>query len=265
MQLTDTTKKELKNLLRQYRDQDIIVDENFINEAMTILNADKGIDGKVKYDVKRKVLRSHSKYENGVNYFDVSGIRFYVSKFPDRYYEVFDEDYAGVIANIYALYVLLHDTFAITHRLGLTGFEELDHAYHDLYQRLDNLSKVKLISYLKSRKCIVVDRNADVEAFRELIDINQLSNVRLIPNVQYLKSLLTGYENGVSSPMRTDFDYLGLDYDKYDFSNIPFLDALEHGVSEDGENITRASELRADYYENRKAFDDVYKELRKVQ
>ncbi|MDE6292460.1 MAG: hypothetical protein K2L98_02130, partial [Bacilli bacterium] len=113
--------------------------------------------------------------------------------------------------------------------------------------------------------CMVADRNANIEAFRELADINQLSGVRLIPALQYMKTLLTGYENGVSSPMRTDFDYLGLDYDKYDFSNIPFLDALEHGVSEDGENITRASILREDYLEKRKVFDDVYKELRKVQ
>ncbi len=265
MQLADTTKRELKDLLREYQALDRIVDEKFVREAMDILNADKGIDGKVKYDVSKKLMFAHSRYENGVNYFDVSGIRTFVAKFPDLYNEFFDEEYAGVIANIFALYVMLHDTFATTNRLGLTGFEELDRVYHDFYQRLDSLSKSKLANFFKRRKCVTVSRNANVQAFRELIDINQLSNVRLIPILQYLQYLLTGYENGVASPMHMDFDYLGLEYDKYDFSKIPFLDALEHGVSEDGENITKAGILRNDCFDDKKSFDEVYKELRKVQ
>lgn len=265
MQLADTTKRELKNLLIRYHNRDIIVDEKFINEAMAILNEDVGIDGKIKYNVSKKILFAQSKYENGVNHFDVNGIRIFVAKFPDRYHKLFDEDYAGIIANIFALYVILHDTFAIINRLGLTGFEELDRAYHDLYQRLEGLTKRKYAKYLLSQKHVVIDRNADVQAFRELIEINQLPNVRLIPISQYFEFLFRGYENGISSPMRTDFDYLGLDYDNYDFSKIPFLDALEHGVTEDGENITRASIWRRECFEDRTKFDEVYKELRKVQ
>lgn len=149
--------------------------------------------------------------------------------------------------------------------MGGTGFEELDRVYYDLYQKIDQLSKIKYAKYVRSQKHVMIDRNADVQAFRELIDINNLSNVRLIPILQYLEFLLRGYEQGEYSPMRLDFDYLGLDYDKYDFSNIPFLDALEHGVTEDGENITQASILRKNFYDDKMSFDEVYKELRKVQ
>lgn len=265
MQLTDTTKGELKGLLRKYHGYDRIVDEKFVNEAMEIINGDSNIDGKIKYEVSKKFILARSKYENGVNYFDINGIRNFVAKFPDLYNELYDEDYAGIIANIFALYYILHDVYKIVHRLGLTGFEELDRVYHDLYQKIDQLSKIKYAKYVRSQKHVMIERNADVQAFRELIDINNLSNVRLIPILQYLEFLLKGYEQGEYSPMRLDFDYLGLDYDKYDFSNIPFLDALEHGVTEDGENITQASILRKNFYDDKISFDEVYKDLRKVQ
>ncbi|MDE5630715.1 MAG: hypothetical protein K2I70_03855, partial [Bacilli bacterium] len=208
---------------------------------------------------------SHSKYKDGVNYFDINGIRNFVAKFPDIYNEIYDEEYAGVIANIFAIYYILRDVYKVTFRLGLTGYEELDRAYYEMFQKLDELSKIKYAKYVRSQKGGIIDRNASIQAFRELVDINKLSNVRLIPILQYLKFLLKGYEQSFASPMRMNFDYLWLDYDKYDFSNIPFLDALEHGVTEDNENITMSCVLIGDWRDDKKSFDEVYKELRMVQ
>lgn len=265
MQLTDNTKRELKDLLRRYQTDDKIVDENFINETMEIINGDAGIDNKLKYEVGRKFILARSKYENGKNYFDINGVRIFVAKFPELYRDFFDESYDGMIANIYALYFVLHDVYNMTHRLGLTGNCELDKAYYDFYQKIDGLSKREYAKYLRSARHLIVDRAAKIEAFRELIDINALSNLSLIPEVQYMDSLLKGYEKGDKSPMHRDFDYLGLDFASYDFSDMPFLDSLEQGITEDGENITNASYLRSDYLGSKKSFDEVYKELKKVE
>lgn len=264
MQLTDTTKKELKNILREYQMQDKIVDEKFINDIMEILNEDSRIDGKLKYEVGRKFIIAKSKFIDGKNYFDVNGIRLFVAKFPGCYYEFFDESYDGIIANIFAMYYILNDAVKMTNRLGLTGYEELDRAYHDFYQRIDNLTKRQYAKYLRNNKDAIVNRNPRIEAFRELLDITILSDVRIIPEVQYTDSLVKGYENGIISPMHNDFDYLGLDFDKYDFSKIPFLDSLEQGITEDGENITMAGYLRKEYLEGKESFDEIYKELKKV-
>lgn len=265
MQLTENTKRELKNLLRRYQNDDKIVDEKFINNAMEIINEDKQIEGKLKYEVGRKFILARSKYENGKNYFDINGVRLFVAKFPELYREFFDESYDAMIANIYALYFVLHDVYNMTHRLSLTGVEELDRAYYDFYQVIDKLSKRKYAKYLRSARNLIVDRTAKIEAFRELIDINAFSNLSLIPEVQYMDSLLKGYEKGDKSPMHRDFDYLGLDFSSYDFSDLSFIESLEQGITEDGDNITKTSILRGDYLGSKKSYGEVYKELKKVE
>lgn len=265
MQLTDTTKRDLKSLLERYTTQDRLADEKFINETLEIINADEKIDGKIRYEVVRKIISVCPKYIDGINYFDVNWIRNSIATFPENYREYYDEYYDGIIANIFAMYYILRDTVKTTHRLGLTGFEELNHLYYDLYQKVDAFSKRQYRKYLKSHKPALIDRNANVQAYKILSDIYQLSNIRMIPDLQYLKCLLRGYEQGNSSPAHIDLDYLGLDYDAYDFSNIPFLDALEHGVTEDGSKIAQASHLSEDYFDDKKSFNEVYKELRKVQ
>ncbi len=264
MQLAEITKRNMKDLLRKYQEIDRIVDLEFINEVMEILNADPQMDGRLKYEVRRKWILTPSSRGGDVSYFDINKIRLFVARFPDLYREMFDESYDAIIANIFALFNILHKVYEKTYRMGMTGYEELDRVYYDLYQKLDNLSMMQKKRYLRNQKSII-DRNARVEALRELIDVNMLSRVCLIPTLQYFEEVLSGYENGVISPMHANLEYLGLDFSKYDFDKMPFGESLEQGITEDADNITKVSDLRKDFFEDRKAYDEAYKELRKVQ
>lgn len=231
MKLTSITRNNLKDIVSEYERLGKKADKIFYEAALETLKREDKFYWNYHYEIDDTNKTSEgASMCDGTMYFSMPTL---VEKCPylaETWKEYYNDGEMKYLANLYALYVTLHESSHLWQCLGLFDDKEINRLYRDMYEKSGKLNLLQLLKYVRKPLNYSFERHANIDAFRELSLIYKDSKLHDVPEFSHIHSI-EGIEDKVT-PLEQTLKYLKLK-DKYDFTDVSFEDKISLGVPMD--------------------------------
>lgn len=182
MILSSSTKEKIMDVRDYYEKKDQLVDMNFMNELLTIIQKDNGFKDSFQYELIENKNYGPAYTYHGILYFNVNLLMKYIEKTAKDWFSGYPQKDMSKYYNFIALLVVLHESSHVWQQNGLEKYSEINRLNSDItHSRVLHLKNLKdiinfirlQINIIKTNDHAYFERQANIDALRELIDMYQ--------------------------------------------------------------------------------------------
>lgn len=231
MKLSSITRNNLKDIVSEYERMGKSADKTFYEAALETLKREDKFYWNYRYEIDdaNKKVEGASMCD-GTLFFSLLTLFEKCPSLAETWKEYYNEREMRDLANLYALYAVLHESSHLWQFLGLFDDKEINRLYHDIYEKNGTLNILQLLRYKMRPLNFSFERHANIDAYRELALIYNDSKLCDVPRFSHIHSI-EGIEDKVT-PLELTLKYLKIK-DEYDFTGVSFEDKISLGVAMD--------------------------------
>lgn len=267
MLLTEKTRLELKDLVDIYRKRE--ADKMFFDSSIELINkqdlfcekikTEEVFDKKVVLETEQKEYKIYVNYENAKKY--INSIINTYKNFDVNFNELYNE---------FFLLCIIHECSHVRQSLyafeNISKYQEINELYRKLIDMLEKMSKLRNMIYQSYGIEFCFERNANIDAFRELVQIYDNPELKRIAEINHLYSLLFGYyekNNKIITPVEKTFYLIGKKI-KLPYNDLPFNVAFEHGLKVNDNDYNELIDGLDDLNIGEINYDSIIKKMKKL-
>lgn len=262
MEISSSAIEQIKDVRISYEKKQQVFDRPFFDEIFLILSKEAKLRDKIKvvYDEKRYGFTAYVE-EDEIHIVLKNLVRDCFAR-AEQWMSQFDDMRIVEVQNLYAIYAVFHELTHIWQIYGINRDPEINRLYKDLFEKTEHLTFYQTYMYNRHALNFCFERNAELEAFREVARIYEGSEYREVAEACYMMDI-DNYGNKYNNPVDYTLKILRMKND-YDFSNLSNIEKLEHGIMVDDEVMKQAERISIEYAKSIIEYDEAREKLLKL-
>ncbi len=269
MILSNLTKEKIMDVRDYYDRRNWFVDMNFMNELLTIIQKDDGFKDSFQYELIENKKDGPAYVYHGIIYFNMNLLIKYIEKMVKDWFSKYSQKDISKYYNFMASLVVLHESSHVWQQNGLEKYSEINRLNSDITRsRVLHLKKLKdIINFIRLQINIIktnnhdyFERQANIDALRELIDMYQGYSFLDFIELQHIYNLSfkAKRESIVHDTLRSYF----LEYN-YNCEGIPQDLLFEVGLPTDKKYSDSIYDAIDKYNNNELSYERVIERIKK--
>ena len=263
MEISSKAIDGIREVRLDYERQQKVFDRPFFDEIFSILRQEEMLKDKLKvmYDAKGWGLTAYV-IEDEIHIVLKNLVKDCLIR-AEQWMSQFDDMRIVEVQNLYGIYAVFHELTHIWQTYGCNRDEEINRLYYDLFAKTQNLTFYQTFMYSRHALNFCFERNAMLEAFREVTRVYEGSEYREVAEASYMMSIDDYGAGKNANPVDYTLKILKMKND-YDFSNLTNIEKLEHGIIVDKNTMRKAGDISIKYSREMIEFDEAREKLLKL-
>jgi len=181
MILSNLTKEKIIGVRDYYDKRNWLVDMNFMNELLIIIQKDDGFKDSFQYELIENKKNGPAFVWHGILYFNMNLFIKCIEKMAKDWFKEYSQKDISKYYNFVALLIVLHESSHVWQQNGLEKYSEINRLYSETMSIVLRLKSLKdiinfirlQINIIKTNEHAYFERQANIDALRELIDMYQ--------------------------------------------------------------------------------------------
>lgn len=249
MELNSKTKENIKDVIFSYKTDKM--DIEFYKKVLSLINKDDAFYGKIIYEFLNKSREwSYVDMLTRIMYINPTNMIKYVSEITKNYENELSKEEFFELKKMFYLFSIFHETTHIEQGLMMyedySEYEELNRMYRNIFSKLNGKGSLfAKVMYHFFAESFSYERNANINAYRELFDIYEDTSIKPYIVSNYICELLNGYKekkDGIISPVEDTMKKVGIVYD-INHTTIPYDVRIESGLPVEADEYNKIFEF----------------------
>lgn len=262
MEISSGAIEKIKDVRIEYEKKQQVFDRPFFDEIFDILAKEKMLRDKIKvvYDEKRYGFTAY--VEDDEIHIVLKNLVKDCFARAEQWMSQFENMRIVEVQNLYGIYAVFHELTHIWQIYGCNRDAEINRMYKALFDKTEHLTWYQAFLYNRHALDFCFERNAELEAFREVARVYEGSEYREVAEACYMMNI-DNYGRGHNNPVAYTLNILKMKND-YDFSGLTNIERLEHGIMVDEDTMKQAERISIEYAKSIIEYDEAREKLLKL-
>ena len=262
MEISSKAIEQIKDVRISYEKKEQVFDRPFFDEIFLILSKEEQLRDKIKLVYDEKGLGFTAYVEDDEIHIVLKNLVKDCFSRAMQWMSQFENMSIVSVQNLYGIYAVFHELTHIWQTYGCNRDSEVNRLYKDLFDKTQHLTWYQAFLYNSHALDFCFERNAELEAFREVVRIYEGSLYREVAETCYMMNI-DNYGKGKNNPVYYTLKLLKMKND-YDFSNLSNIERLEHGIIVDDDTMKKTERISIEYAKEIIEYDEAREKLLKL-